>query len=533
MPISSSTPFIPYMPIGDHGVIGDRRTAALIARDGTLNWLCVPDYDSKALFASLLDAGRGGFWRMGPQRLYAGEQSYWDHTAVLITRWQNIILTDTMVWEGLTAGVRSPTTIIRHLKISGNARDATFAFDPTSEFGPLAAKAVTRHNLFFSLKNSPLQLWVNQPLRQNGGAWVMDRPLSSGEDLWAVLSTHPETEWTVKRAQTLAQETRSHWKTWVKALNYSGLRSAEVKRSAVVLHMMGYSPTGALVAAPTTSLPEQIGGQGNWDYRYAWIRDASLSLAGLIELGDFKSAVSFMDWIVTLGSSTTSPLQVVYGLRGETKIPQRERRGVAGYRHSPPVRSGNRAYKMLQLDSLGYLADCMLTFLKREGPWKESYWALLCRLADFTLRHWSKLGHGIWELPAKRHYVSSRVMSWVVLDRAVQIAARLGRSSVAGAWQTEKDKIHREVLKKAWSPSLGAFRQYYEGESLDASALLMPIVGFLPAKDPRVLKTIKQIETHLTINGYVYRFDPATTPGVSGAPLRAIRRRFFFFARSG
>lgn len=338
--------------------------------------------------------------------------------------------------------------------------------------------------------------------------------------MWAVLESGAAgVPWSVERATRAFDDTVRAWHDWTGGLSYTGPRSDRVKRSALLVHLLSYAPSGSLVAAPTTSLPERIGGDRNYDYRFAWVRDASLSLAILSLLGDTRAAMRSMDWLAGLDSSVDAPLQVVYGIDGRTDLAQRERHNLAGYRESLPVRIGNDAFSQRQLDSLGYLADCALIYLDQGGRWRDAYWQMVRRAADYTAAHWQRPDSGIWELPAEQHYVSSKVMSWVTLERAVKLGEALGRAGETDRWRAAMGAIKAEVLERGWSARLGAFRQRYEADSLDASALLIPVMGFLPADDPRVRATVAQIERTLTIDGFVHRFVAAEMPGEQPLPV--------------
>ena len=311
-----------------------------------------------------------------------------------------------------------------------------------------------------------------------------------------------------RQARAALEETEAYWKAWTNRLSYLGPRRQRVRRSAITFHLLAYAPSGALVAAPTTSLPERIGGTRNYDYRFAWLRDVSLSMAILAMLGEVETAERYMDWLSGLGSDTEMPLQVLYRIDGGTNAAQRERPELAGYRGSKPVRFGNPAWKQHQIDSFGYFADCSLVYLQVGGTWKPEYWSMIRRLADYTAEAWRVPGHGIWELDEPQHYVSGKVMAWVTLERAVRICEKTGETADLDRWRRAMEEIRAEVLEKGWSEELQAFRQRYGSDALDASVLLMPMMGFLPADDPRMRSTIERIEERLTVDGLVYRFDP-------------------------
>jgi GH15 family glucan-1,4-alpha-glucosidase len=334
-----------------------------------------------------------------------------------------------------------------------------------------------------------------------------------------LIDGEPDGPWTIRRCGDVLNETLTYWQGWVDHLTYTGPRSDWVRRAAVTVHLLGDAPAGSLVAAPTTSLPERIGGGWNADYRFTWVRDASLSVAALALLGDTETARRYIDWVCGLGSATEAPLQVVYRIDGGTDLSQTERRELHGFRGSQPVRVGNHAYLQHQLGSFGYFADCALIYLEQGGTWREEYWQMVCRAADYTAAVWHRPDNGIWELPSVQHYVSSKVMSWVTLERTVKIAERLGRPEKVAHWRAVMAEIHAEVMRRGWSEHLHAFRQRYGTDTLDASALLIPVMGFLPADHPRVAATVARIASCLTLNGYVYRFHPGETPGVEHLPL--------------
>ncbi len=519
-------PFIPYPPIERHGVIGDRRTAALVAADGTLDWLCLPDYDGACLFGVLLDAERGGFWRCGPAVPSLGQQHYLEESAALVTTWETssyaLELTDSLAWpqDERPKGQDAARVVLRRLRCARGEVACGITLRPRSNFQRAASVLTVEGGLQLRVGSHRLGIWSSHPLQQDPtGAHAFFR-LHAGEEAWAVLSySGAPADWSQARAQRVLQESMRYWQTCLGNLTYRGPRQEQVRRSALVLHLLSYMPEGSLVAAPTTSLPERLGGDRNYDYRFAWVRDASLSLAVLSLLGDTETATRYLDWLCTLGSLTDAPLQVVYGLSGGLDLEEHEQSSASGYRGSRPVRVGNRAYLQQQHGSLSYLADCAELHQALGGAWHATYWHKLIKpCADYTVRTWHQPDSGIWELPTVAHYVSSKVMAWVTLDRAIKIARRTGHASETAPWEEASREIHAEVMERGWSEQLGAFRQHYDGNGLDAATLLIPVMGFLPANHPRVVSMVRRIEESLAIDGCVYRFHPNETPGYSGMP---------------
>lgn len=507
---------ISYPPIEKHGLIGDRRTAALISADGTMDWLCLPAYDSPTIFGALLDSDQGGFFRLGPINPTIGRQDYQHKTAVLLTVWATdqwvLELTDAMAWPE-TDRPRSRCDqrhLIRRLRCIRGHAACRLDFEPRRDFFQKPTMTPAASGFTLRMEDLTLELWATCLLQTDDLGVHATVNLEEGQQLWTVLTLgKAEEPWSVSRLEHLLDNTVRYWRTWLDGLTYTGPRGDRVRRSALTIHLLSYAPTGSVVAAPTTSLPERLGGDRNYDYRYAWVRDASLSLAVLALLGDTRAAKDYMDWLVELHSSTDSPLQVVYGISGNTDLTERICHDLAGYQGSRPVRFGNHAFKQRQLDSLGYFVDCALIYLQQGGEWRDEYWKLTCRIADYTAKHWTLPDSGIWEMPAERHYVSSRVMSWAIFDRGITIAEQLGHRVNLDHWRTTMEAIHTQVMREGWSDRLGAFRQSYESDALDASALLIPVMGFLPADHPRVVSTVQRIEESLMVDGFVYRVHEA------------------------
>jgi GH15 family glucan-1,4-alpha-glucosidase len=476
------------------------------------------------VFGALLDAERGGYFRLGPAALVLGEQRYVADTAVLATRWERpegcVELTDAMLWpeNDRAPEYRDRRTILRRLRgIRGSVR----CLGSISVRPDFAAPALTAPNEFvFETGAVPLAIWSDRLSLVERLSLSDEFNLNAGDEIWVVLGLGENpAEWTPDRARNALAATVNYWREWSEHLKFHGARADRIKQSALLVHLLSYAPTGAPVAAPTASLPERIGGNRNYDYRYAWIRDASLSLSLLSELGFTGDEERYLDWLAQLPPGEKMPLQTVYRVDGGTKAPLRKPDGINGYRESRPVQFGNPAFEMVEIGSFGFLADCVWTYLERGGTWKESYWQLMRRVADFVVEHWREADCGIWELEP-RNFVASRVLSWAVLDRAIKIGERVGRDDVpVAAWRAEMDAIRAEIMGRGWSDTMNSFRQHYDSDTVDAALLLIPLLDFLPPDHPRVEGTVAQIEARLTINGFVYRFVEEAFPGQGKQPL--------------
>lgn len=503
-----------YPPISRLTVVGDRRTAAVIAADGAVQWLCLPNFDGIPIFGRLLDAGRGGYWRLGPASGGEGRQKYIEETNVAVTQWDAdsgaLELTDAMLMPQGNRRVEEQNhrALLRRLRCRSGAVDCLLELQPRDQFGAAPTLSPVEGGCELRVAGRALSLWASrtEPIENPTHATFR---LAAGEEFWAILGTGklPET-WSVKAAEEALEGAIRYWREWTGRYNYQGPRRQSVVRAALATELLSFAPTGALAAAATSSLPERIGGDRNYDYRYAWMRDASMAMATLSVLGDVGSAERYLSWISQLGSSTEMPVQVLYRVDGGTKIKQHKRNALEGYRGSRPVQFGNHAFRQRQLDCLGYLADCAVIYLIEGGRWAPEYWQLIRRIADYIAKNWRKPSNGIWERDRRRHYVSSKVMSWTTLKRALDFADRTGDDGNLRRWRTAMTEIHDEVMWCGWSEKLQSFRQHYDADTLDASTLLVPLMGFLEPGHPRVVATVKRIEQDLMINGFVHRFRP-------------------------
>lgn len=517
----------PFPPINRHGIIGDRRTGALVAADGTIDWFCVPEFDGALLFGSLLEPEEGGFCRFGPIRAALGHQRYLLGTAAVETGWppppgkeNAVMLTDLMTWpdDRREESNRHQRVIVRRLKKRGTEAIHLEA-RPRWELGSrpdfVAAEA---DGVVFGFPGGQLTIWSSFPMRIEDDAAIGIVDTARDLELWVVMAWNSKGEkWTPAKAEEAFEATVDYWRDWTASLTFDFGPSCGtgLRRSAITVHLLTHAEHDCPISALTTSLPERIGGDRNYDYRFAWVRDASLSLAFLARLGRVDEVQQYLDWLCTLSSSTQEPLQTCYRLNGATQLDESELSGVRGYADSRPVRRGNRAARQRQLGSLAFLADCARIYVENNGFWQDRYWQLIRRSASYICDHWHLTDSGVWELPVEAHYVASKVMSWVVLDRAKRIfdLTGLGDAKEVDRWSAVGRSIHAEVMKKGWDQQRRSFVQRYDSKALDAALLLIPLMDFLPPDHERVLGTLTAIEHELIIDGLVHRFDPTATLG--------------------
>jgi GH15 family glucan-1,4-alpha-glucosidase len=501
--------------IAQLGVVGDRRTAAVISSDGSIQWLCLPNFDGIPVFGRLIDAERGGYWALGPLSGVAGRQSYAGDNNLLVTTWEKddseLELTDAMLWP---TGARPSNgecrrLLVRRLRCRRGSVVCAMRLISRDDFASDFSVSSVPGGQELKAAGLALGLWTSHPVEPADAGVVARFTLAAEDEFWAVLGlAENPAAWNTKAANQALQATSLYWRDWSGRYTYRGPRKGRVVRSALAIELLSYARTGAVVASVTSSLPERVGGDRNYDYRYVWIRDASMAIATLSVLGDVESAERYLSWLAGLDSSTEMPLQVLYRVDGGIDIEQHARDELSGYRGSRPVQFGNHAYRQRQIDCFGYLTDCAVIYLRQGGRWAPEYWRLISRIADYVAKHWRNPGNGIWERDEQRHFVSSKVMSWTTLKRALEFADYTGDTGDLRGWRAAMMEIHAEVMERGWSSELQSFRQDYDADTLDASALLIPLMGFLEPTHPRVIATVQRIEEHLTIGGLVYRFRP-------------------------
>jgi GH15 family glucan-1,4-alpha-glucosidase len=506
-------------PIEDYALLGDRDTAALVARNGSIDWLCLPRFDSPACFAALLGSSEHGRWKIAP----IGEVSrirrrYRDGTLILETDFETptgaVTVIDCMAARGvasdvirLVVGRRGQVALRMHLVIR---------FD----YG-LIVPWVQRSEDGLTAIAGPDLLVLRCPVRLRGKNFTTraDFVVSAGEQVPFVLSWSPSNLPAPEPADAAATITRLErdWRDWSSRCHYQGRWANAVHRSLLTLRALTYSPTGGIVAAPTTSLPQQRGGRRNWDYRLCWLRDATFTLQALIMSGFIEEAQAWREWLLRAIAGKPAHVQILYGLSGERQFIEWQVPWLPGYQGAAPVRIGNAASSQRQLDVFGEIMDGLHQAVKAGLASSEAAWQLQVALVEHLETIWDQPDDGIWEVRGgERHFTHSKVMSWVALDRAVRMIEENGLKGPLARWRRVRQQIHDDVCGKGFDPARGAFVQSYGSKELDASLLLLPLVGFLPPEDPRVRGTVEAIERELMVDGLVRRYH--TERGVDGLP---------------
>jgi GH15 family glucan-1,4-alpha-glucosidase len=525
-----------YQPIEHYGIIGNLRTAALVGMDGSIDWLCLPYFDSPSVFAAILDDRKGGRFRIAP----AGEdfrrkQFYWPDTAILVTRFLHDDgvgeVEDYMPIAGASA---APDELVRRVRVVRGKVPFHLECRPAFDYARASHECrVSAQGARFDGPGLVLDLAAPLPLRPDGDGVVADFTLGEGEKATFSLRRARGDEQPahcpgVGEAEDLFRDTVAYWRRWLSKCTYTGRWREMVQRSALTLKLLSFEPTGAIVAAPTCSLPEWVGGARNWDYRYTWIRDAAFTLYGLLRVGFTEEASRFRDWLQARwqdgDGDGAGPLQLMYGIDGRSDLTEQALDHLEGYRGSRPVRIGNGAHRQLQLDIYGELMDSIYLFNKYVEPVAYDGWVRLRRLVDWLCDNWKRDDEGIWEVRGgRRQFVYSKVMSWVALDRSLRLADKRSFPADRARWLKVRDEIYEEVMTQGWDPKRQTFVQSYGSEALDASLLLMPLVFFVAPNDPRMLNTVDAIRRPvsaggLAADGLVYRYDPAAAPdGLAGS----------------
>jgi GH15 family glucan-1,4-alpha-glucosidase len=512
--------------IEEYGLIGDTQTAALVGRDGSVDWLCLPHFDSGACFAALLGDERHGRWLIRPAApVHAMTRRYRPHTLILESEFETesgaVRLVDFMTPR------RGEPDLIRIIEgLRGTVRmrmELALRFD----YGSVVpwVRKIDGHLRAIAGPDA-VSLWTDVPTYGRNLTTHAEFEVRQGDRVPFLLMWHPSHTTSPEPFDPVAamDDTSRWWANWCGRCTYEGPWREHVVRSLITLKALTFAPTGGIVAAPTTSLPERIGGVRNWDYRFCWLRDATFTLYALMIGGYTEEAASWRNWLLRAVAGDPSKSHIMYGMRGERRLPELELAWLPGYEDSRPVRIGNAAATQLQLDVYGEVMDA-LHLARRAGLAPDpDAWALQRALVRHLETAWREPDEGIWEVRGpRRHFTHSKVMAWVALDRAIKAVERHGADGPVDRWRQLRAEVHDEVCEKGFDPRRNTFTQYYGSEELDASLLMIPLVGFLPATDPRVLGTVAAIERGLMSNGFVQRYVPKEhidgLPGSEGAFL--------------
>jgi GH15 family glucan-1,4-alpha-glucosidase len=526
-----------YQAIENYSMIGDMHTVALVGIGGSIDWLCIPHFDSPSVFGALLDDKKGGRFRISPSDdNVTYKQFYWPDTNVLITRFLAphgaAELTDFMPAGKYSSDGTHSHQLVRRVAALRGSIEFVMECSPAFNFARTDHKTeILEEGVTFHTQNLTLGLTAHTPLQAEGGGVLSRFTLHEGEAAVFVLrEVRPGTGCGMcvfeEEAEVMFRDTVDYWRRWLSKCRYTGRWREIVQRSALALKLLTFEPTGAIVAAPTTSLPEGIGGERNWDYRFTWIRDSAFTIYAFMRLGFTEEAERFMNFLTGICTSCVendSPLQIMYGIDGRHELTEEVLDHLDGYMGSKPVRIGNAAHRQIQLDIYGELMDAAYLFNKYGAPISYDVWLSLRRLVDWVCHNWKKQDSGIWEIRGRQeHFVYSKLMCWVAVDRGLRLADKRSFPADRERWLKVRDSIYEEIMSEGWNPSREAFVQHYGSETLDAANLIMPLVFFLSPTDPRMIKTLEAVlmppeKGGLVANNLVYRYNiQETADGLSG-----------------
>lgn len=526
---------MPYQPIENYGLIGNMRTTALVGMNGSIDWFCFPHFDSPSVFAAILDDHKGGHFKLSPHcDGLTHKQYYWPDTNVLVTRF---LSPDGVgrVLDFMPVGFKNSDAPCNGVIRRVQAIRGTMAF--RLECHPAFNYAREEHTTslivdgaLFESASLTLRLGTRVPLKQQQNGVVAEFILKEGEEAdFSLQAIDPNSQdplpFSEFHAEELFRQTVDFWRRWLSKCTYTGRWREMVYRSALALKLLTFEPTGAIVASPTCSLPEEIGGHRNWDYRYTWLRDAAFTLYALLRIGFTDEAAKFMHWLEARCHELNpdGTLQIMYGIDGRHTLKEETLDHLQGYKGSQPVRVGNGAYNQLQLDIYGELMDSVYLYNKYGTPISYDLWKHLRRLINWVCDHWQRPDEGVWEVRGgKQHFVYSKLMCWVAVDRGLRLADKRSFPADRDRWLMVRDSIYEEIMTEGWNSKRQAFIQRYGSDSLDAANLMMSLVFFVSPTDPRMLKTLDATNRSpedggLVSNGLVYRYNIAeTNDGLGG-----------------
>jgi GH15 family glucan-1,4-alpha-glucosidase len=507
--------------IEDYALIGDLQTAALVSREGSIDWCCFPRFDSGACFAALLGEPDHGRWLLAPTTRVRQSSRRYRH--------------DTLVLESIFETDEGTVRAIDFMPPRGRAPDIVRIVEGLEGSVPMRSELMIRfdfgrivpwvrridHTRVAIAGPDALCFRTPADVRGEDLSTVSEFTLAEGERVPFVLTWYPSHEILPEEIdpERALSDTEAYWLDWAESGTHEGDYHEEIHQSLLVLKALTYAPTGGIVAAPTTSLPELVAGVRNWDYRFCWLRDATLTLLAMLYVGYHEEAEAWERWLLRAVAGDPADLQILYGVAGERRLDERELEWLPGYQGSKPVRVGNAASEQLQLDIYGEVIEALYQTRARGGTVDDNVWSLIRRLLEWLADGWREKDAGLWEVrgPA-RHFTHSKMMAWVAFDRAVRFHDVFGRKGPVERWRALRDEIHAEVLRRAWNDDKQAFVQSYDSDELDASVLLMPMVGFLPATDERFVSTVAAIRRELTVGGLLLRYRPQEDGAVDGLP---------------
>jgi len=506
--------------IEDYALIGNMRTAALVGRNGSIDWLCAPRFDSGACFAALLGTPENGHWSIAPRGDFRVNRRYRERTLVLETEFLTSTGAAKLVDFMPIAERRNQLDLVRVVTGTRGSvamdMEVMFRFD----YGHIVPWVRRRHYGLSAIAGpDAVALRIPVPFHSRDFRTRAEFTVKEGQSVPFVMTWYPSNEPPprAKQPRRMLATTESWWSEWSSKCSTTGEWIDHVRRSLITLKALTYAPTGGLVAAPTTSLPEMPGGARNWDYRFCWLRDATFTLYALLICGYKEEAGAWREWLLRAVAGRPQEMQIMYGLSGERRLWECEVPWLDGFEHSRPVRIGNAAHEQLQLDVYGEVMDTLYAARKSGFAHDEEAWRVQAALMEFLESAWSQPDNGIWEVRGpRRHFTHSKVMAWVAVDRAVRMVERFEADGPVDRWRALRDHIHDDICRHGFDPERNAFVQYYGSKELDAALLMIPLVGFLPAKDPRVTGTVEAIQRELMADGLVRRYS--TQPSVDGLP---------------
>jgi GH15 family glucan-1,4-alpha-glucosidase len=513
-----------YLPIEDHGLIGNMHTAALVGRNGAIDWLCWPHFDSPTIFASILDDDQGGVFQIEPVREdVTRRQAYWPDTNVLITRFLSAEGVAEII-DYMPVGVHRDEPgfhhLVRRVEVIRGEMPMRMTCAPAFDYARADHEtSLTEEGAVFRSSDMAFGLGTTVDLDRTARGVTATFTLSHGDRACFIL--HPVAEQgsaprprSLDHEEALLSQTLDYWHRWISQCTYAGRWREEIYRSALTLKLLTFEPSGAIVAAPTAGLPEAIGGVRNWDYRYTWLRDAAFTIYAFLRIGFTDEAAAFLEWIEQrCHERENGELQIVYGVDGQHDLTETTLDHLDGYRGSAPVRIGNAAANQLQLDIYGELMDAVYLCNKYSAPISYDFWTHLHGIVEWVCENWDRKDEGIWEVRGEQqHFVYSKLMCWVAIDRGLRLADKRSFPADRSRWEHYRDTIYRDVMQHGWNEARGAFVQHYDSDALDASNLIMPLVFFMAPSDPRMIRTLDATlktpeEGGLVSDSLVYRYD--------------------------